>query len=261
MKMMIIKEEKKTNEEIELEKLEKDSNSFLHQIPKILCTKIFIFMSIGNTVAFFGMRIIQFYADKYMELVLDVEETKKFIFYILLCMTGPIFGIIICGIIMTKIGGYGSKKGMIFILVLNFLACVSSLFITITLNTFLSLFSAWLFLFCYAAVTPLQGGVIIACLPKELKGNGYSINMFFLNAIGSFPSSYVFALICDFIKNHYPEQGNMRYRTTMRIIMLYNLVGLILIGIASLFRFKLDGELGSSTKNIKNIKMEDEDEN
>ncbi len=33
---------------------------FLKQLPKILCTKIYIFMSIGTTVAFFGMRVIQF---------------------------------------------------------------------------------------------------------------------------------------------------------------------------------------------------------
>ena len=46
---------------------EHKSNSILNifnQLPKILLTKIFIFMSIGNSVAFFGMRVIQFYADK-----------------------------------------------------------------------------------------------------------------------------------------------------------------------------------------------------
>ena len=121
----------------------------------------------------------------------------KFIIYVLLCLTGPILGIIVCGIIITKIGGYASRNGMAFILTLNIIASVISIFITITLNPYLSLGSAWIYLFCLAAVTPLQGGVIISSLPKELKGNGYSINMFFLNALGSFPSSYVFALICD----------------------------------------------------------------
>ena len=226
------------------------------QIPKILCTKIFIFMSIGNTVAFFGMRVIQFYADKYMDIVLNIDENKKFIYYIVLCMTGPIFGILIGGIIITKIGGYASKNGMIFILLLNIIGCVFSIFITITLNSFISLGSSRLYLFCLAAATPLQGGIIIASLPKELKGNGYSINMFFLNAIGSFPSSYVFALICDFIRDHYPNQGNMRYRTTMRITMLYNFFGLALIILASFFRFRLSGELGS-TKDEEIIKDED----
>ena len=37
-------------------------NSFCKQLPKILCNKIFLFMSIGNTVAFFCMRVLQFYA-------------------------------------------------------------------------------------------------------------------------------------------------------------------------------------------------------
>ena len=224
---------------------------FLKQLPKILCTKIFIFMSIGTTVAFFGMRVIQFYADKYMELVLDVNKNVKFIYYTLLCITGPILGVLIIGIIMQKIGGYGSRKGMILILILNAIGAFISLIFTLTLNTFVSLASAWIYLFCFAAVTPLQGGVIIASLPKELKGNGYAVNMFFLNALGSFPSSYVFALICDFIRDKY-DQSNMRYRTTMRIVMFYNFVGLALIIIGAIFRFRIKGELGSENKEIDN---------
>ena len=230
---------------------------FLKQLPKILSTKIFIFMSIGNTVAFFGMRVIQFYADKYMELVLAVEQNVKFIYYTVLCLTGPILGVLIIGIVMQKIGGYGSRNGMILILILNAIAAVVSIIFTITLNTFLSLASAWIYLFCLAAVTPLQGGVIIASLPKELKGNGYSVNMLFLNAIGSFPSSYVFGLICDFIKDNY-DSSNMRYRTTMRIVMFYNFVGLVLIILAGIFRFRIKGDLGAENKEIDKEKDDEE---
>ena len=232
---------------------------FLKQLPKILCTKIYIFMSIGTTVAFFGMRVIQFYADKYMELVLLVNKNVKFIYYAILCLTGPILGVLIIGIIMQKIGGYGSRKGMILILVLNAIADGISVLFTITLNTFVSLASAWIYLFCLAAVTPLQGGVIIASLPKELKGNGYAVNMFFLNALGSFPSSYVFALICDFIKDKY-DKSNMRYRTTMRIVMFYNFLGLVLIIIGGIFRFRIKGDLDADNK-VKNNKEENKEEN
>ena len=204
------------------------------------------------------MRVIQFYADEFMGKVLDVKPNQKFLYYIILCLTGPVFGILICGFICSKIGGYTSKNGMIFILVLNVIACFSSFFITLTLNQFVSLFSAWLFLFSFAAATPLQGGIIISSLPKEFKGNGYSINMFFLNAFGSFPSSYVYALICDFIKEHYPEKGNMRYRTTLMITMFYNYFGLIMIIIASILRFRLKGELGTSQNDlIKEVENEE----
>ena len=174
------KGKEKSDLEIAKEKNERGGwKTFMEQFPKIMCNKLFIFMSISNTVAFFGMRVIQFYADKYMELILKISESIKFILYIVLCMTGPVVGILICGIICSKIGGYTSKNGMIFILALNIIACISSVFMTATLNSILSLSCFWLYLFCYAAVTPLQGGVIIASLPKDLKGNGFSINMFF----------------------------------------------------------------------------------
>ena len=248
----------KSDLEIAKEKNESGGwKAFLEQFPKIMCNKIFFFMSISNTVAFFGMRIIQFYADKYMELVLKISKKIKFFLYIILCMTGPVVGILICGIICSKIGGYTSKNGMIFILALNIIACVSSVFITATLNSWISLSASWLYLFCLAAVTPLQGGVIIASLPKDLKGNGFSINMFFLNLIGSFPSSYVYGLIADYFKVHDPEQKDMRYRTAMIITMYYNYFGLILAGIAGILRLNLKGELGSDmdeeTKKIESI--------
>ena len=251
----------KSYKELKEEKEKNGVNGFkllIKQLPKILCTKLFTFMSIGNTVAFFGMRVIQFYADKFMELVLDVDKNVKFIYFIILCISGPILGVLIIGIIMQKIGGYGSRNGMILIIILNAIASFISILITATLNTFISLGSAWIYLFCLAAVTPLQGGVVIASLPKELKGNGYSINMFFLNGLGSFPSSYVFALICDFIRDNYDE-SNMRYRTTMRVVMFYNFFGLLLIILAGIVRFRIKGDLNVDQK--KEIKEEDKDEN
>ena len=242
------KGKEKSLKEIEIEKKKNKENSgwkiFWEQFPKILCIKIYLFMTLSNTVAFFGMRVIQFYADKYMEEVLEIKEKLKFILYIILCMTGPVIGILICGIICSKIGGYASKNGMIFILLLNILACIASLLITATLNPVLSLGACWLYLFCYAAVTPLQGGVIISSLPKSLKGNGFSINMFLLNGLGSFPSSYVYGIIADYIQDHYPEEKQMRYRAAMMITMYYNYVGLILAGIAGILRLKLKRELG-----------------
>ena len=236
----------KSKKEIKEEQEKKGINGlkvFLKQIPAILCTKLFILMSIGNTVAIFGVRVIQFYADKYMEVVLGVDKNAKFIYFIVLCITGPILGILIVGIIMQKIGGYGSRNGMIFIIILNAVASIVSMIFPATLNTFISLASAWIYLFCLAAVSPLQGGVIIASLPKELKGNGYAINIFFLNGIGSFPSSYVFALICDFIRDNY-DKSNMRYKTTMRIVMLYNFFGLLMVIFAGIVRFRIKGEFG-----------------
>ena len=249
------KGKEKSIQEIAKERNENNWSVFFKQIPKIFCIKIYIFMVIGNTVAFFGMRVIQFFADAYMEEVLDVKKEIKFILYIVLCMTGPVLGILICGIICSKIGGYASKNGMIFIIILNIIACITSHLITLTLNSFISLFACWLYLFCFAAVTPLQGGVIIASLPKELKGNGFSINMFFLNGLGSFPSSYIFGLIADFFMDIY-QKKDIKYRKAMMATMFYNYVGLILIIIAGIFRFKLKGDLGNYEEKEKEIEKE-----
>ena len=49
---------------------------------KIICNKIFIFSSLCNSVAFFGIGVVQFYGDKYMGKVLKISESG------LLCRSG-----------------------------------------------------------------------------------------------------------------------------------------------------------------------------
>ena len=50
----------------------------------------------------------------------------------------------------------------------------------------------------------------------------------------------------------------MRYRTTMRIIMFYNFVGLVLIILAGIFRFRIKGDLGAENKEIDKEKDDEE---
>jgi hypothetical protein len=52
--------EKTSIEQSEERNKNRTENSLWKQLPKILTTKIFIFTSIGNTVAFFGMRVFNF---------------------------------------------------------------------------------------------------------------------------------------------------------------------------------------------------------
>ena len=44
----------------------------------------------------------------------------------------------------------------------------------------------------------------------------------------------------------------MRYRTTMRIVMFYNFVGLALIIVGAIFRFRIKGDLGAENKEKDN---------
>lgn len=262
----------KSLKEIELERKRKENYenpeqgttgklSLIKQLPQILCSKLFIFMSIANTVCYFGMRVLQFYADRYMTDFLDVPDSVKFYYYFIICVTGPLIGVISGGIICSKLGGYVSKNGMIFILICFGVAALSSSFIGLNNNTFVCLLSCWIYLFADAASTPLNGGVIIASLPPHLKGNGYSVNMFFLNCIGSFPSSYVYSLICDFITDHYKGIGNEYLQYSMRITMTYNYVGLILALFAGYFRFKIKGDLVVNAKIEEKNKIDEEKAN
>ena len=242
------KGKEKSLKEIINEKSKGKKENFCTQLPKILCTKLFLFASIANTVSFFGMRVIQFYVDKYMEFVLDVNSEKRFMCFVILCITGPSTGAILGGIICSKIGGYASKNGMWMMLILTIIASISSTLLTISNNTFFFSVICWIYFFCLAAVTPLAGGLIISALPNDLKGSGYSVNMFFLNGIGSFPGPAIYSLIADLIKNNKKDNDYSYLKKAMEITMYYNYVGMVLMIIASVLRFRIKGDLGDDKK-------------
>ena len=64
-----------------------------------------------------------------------------------------------------KIWGYGSKNGMILIIILNTKTSYISILLTVTLNILYHYDFLCIYLFCLAAVTTLQRGEFISILP------------------------------------------------------------------------------------------------
>jgi len=112
-------------------------------------------------------------------------------------------------------------------------------------------------LFGIGAAIPPISGIIISCLDNNLRGDGFSICNLLNNLIGSFPSSYVYALLVDAFKK---EKEEDRYRYAWMITMGYNFIGLMWVIIAGIFRYKIKGDL-SEKKEEKNNLIDDEKNN
>ena len=223
---------------------------------KILCNPIFLFSSLCNSVAFFGIGVVQYYGDKYMDKVLEIGSSIRFILFGLLCLLGPTSGMVFGGIICSKLGGYIKRKSMTFVIIS--MACGSAISMGIACHTINALFVAasWTYLFGIGAVVPPISGIIISCLDQNLRGDGFSICNCFNNLIGSFPSSYVFSLLVDAFSD---KDERDRYRYAWMITMCYNFVGLIYVIIAGIFRFRIKGDLSENEEEKKRI-IENESE-
>ena len=241
-----------------IEKIENAQKKFtvFSNLCKILSNKLFLFASLGNSVTFFGMGVAQFFASKYMEVVLDLGESVRFIIYVFLCLCGSIVGMLIGGVISFKLGGYIKKNSMIFIIILMIVGSCSSMLISCHKNSILFIITCWTYLFTMGAIIPPLSGIIISCLDNNLRGDGFSICSFLSNLLGNFPSSYVYSLLVDAFESN---DSNDNYRYAMMISMAYNFIGLLFIIIAGIYRFKIEGDL-SIIKEIKEEKTAEEKE-
>ena len=195
------------------------------------------------------MGIVQYWGEIYMELVLKMDATFRFIIFSLLCLLGPILGMIFGGLVCSKLGGYNKRRAMVFIIILLIVAALLSSLITLGNNTIVFIIFSWSYLFFLCAAVPPESGIIIASLENNLRGDGFALSNSLMNLLGSFPPSYIFGALSDLIKSRIPkEEANnySHYVYSWMLCMVYNYIGVILIIIAGFFRFRIKGDLSSN---------------
>jgi len=246
----LLVEDSKGKEEI---KDEQKKVTLFANIGSIICNKIFLFSSLCNSVAFFGIGVVQFYGDKYMKLVLDIGDSIRFILFGLLCLFGPTSGMVFGGIISSKLGGYVKRSSMIFIIIAMIVAGVISMLIACHEISVLFIITSWTYLFAIGTVIPPLSGIIISCLDNNLRGDGFSLCNFLNNLLGNFPSSYAFSILVDVFDQG--DNNSDKYRYAWMITMGYNFIGLLFVIIAGVFRLKIKGDLsdGKEENNINSV--------
>ena len=231
---------------VELTEEQKNTQMFKN-LGDIISNKIFIFSSLCNSVAFFGIGVVQFYGDKYMKKVLEIGDSVRFVLFGLLCLFGPTTGMVCGGIICSKLGGYIKRSAMTFVILCMSVASIISMCIACHEIKALFVISGWTYLFAIGGVIPPLSGIIISCLDNKMRGDGFSFCNFLNNLLGNFPSSYIYSLLVDaFDKN---DNSTDKYRYAWMITMSYNFVGLLFVVIGGTFRFKIKGDLSEDTNN------------
>lgn len=203
----------------------------LENICTIMKEPVFLFTGLANSVVFFGMAVIQFWGADYMQYVVGVEDEFVLLYvFSAICITGPPAGIILGGVIGSKIGGYTVRKAIVICVGLCAMSCVFALIITLD-SSHVAYFGimVWLYFFFSGATTPLETGIVISSLPERLRGDGFSVMNFILNLIGNLPASSVYGLI-------YENTEHTHNTYAMFFTMSYNVVGLIFVILGMVFR-------------------------
>lgn len=230
----------------------KEKSDFLKNFCHIISNKIFLFTTLSNSVAYFGMGVIQFWGNNYLKHYMEVNDNKlKLFLFNVICVSGPTIGVIIGGLLTQKLGGYTKRKTIYFALILSLISSLISIFISKIKSDHLFLFCilVCLYLFFLCAMIPPEAGIILASLPLEHKGDGFTVTNFLLNLIGNTPCTFVYPFFKD---NVYKDDKNIEdngknWPKAMNACMLYNFFGLGFILISTFFRMKLPEDLSQST--------------
>ena len=209
----------------------KKRTGLLDNICTIMKEPVFLFTGLANSVVFFGMAVIQFWGADYMKNIVGVKDEFVLLYvFSAICITGPPAGIILGGVIGSKIGGYTVRKAIVICVGLCAMSCVFALIITLD-SSHVAYFGimVWLYFFFSGATTPLETGIVISSLPERLRGDGFSVMNFILNLIGNLPASSVYGLIYENTKSTHNTYA-------MFFTMSYNVVGLIFVILGMVFR-------------------------
>ena len=90
---------------------------------------------------------IQFWISDYMQTVLHVDHKKVFITFAVVCITAPVFGVLMGGYTIQKLGGYTNRKALEACFKVSILAALSGIFLPLIDNIPLFVICIWLLLF------------------------------------------------------------------------------------------------------------------
>jgi sugar phosphate permease len=82
-----------------------------NELRQLLANGIFVSLCLSLSGIFFIVTGIQFWLPKYLQDVLNYDQEKSALIYMVVCFTGPVAGVIVGGLITNAYGGYNSRDG------------------------------------------------------------------------------------------------------------------------------------------------------
>ena len=144
-------------------------------------------------------------------------------YYSVTCLTAPIAGVIIGGIIFGSIGGYTSKKALRLCCILGAFAAINAIpipFLTNKISVYLLL---WLVFFFGASILPTMTGIMLNSVEVERRTTANSIATLAYNLFGYLPSPFVYGLFSDIIQSDVKTS----HRVALAVILYWSIPAVV----------------------------------
>ena len=208
-----------------------DFFSFCKKFTFALTNKIFMLTVLYKSTNQFICCGIGFWLTDYLENILGEKNSYKRLYsYIIIIVIGPIIGMALGGFIGSLTGGYEKKQSVLAIFILQAISAIISIFVPMANNIYhfvlyLSLFNTFM-----AMVVPVNTGLILWTLPKNMKGFGNGVSNLITTLLGKFPSPFLYGYLQYKFINYNKKIG-------MIFLMCFPFLGAIFLGLATIFRY------------------------
>ena len=209
-----------------------DLFTFRKKAVYVLTNNIFISTVLYKSTNQFICCATGFWLTDYIENILGENSSYKRLYsYIIIIVVGPIVGMALGGFIGSLTGGYEKKQSVLAIFVMQTFSVIISVFVPMVNSLFffviyLSLFNTFL-----ASVVPVNTGLILWTMPKNMKGFGNGVSNLIATFLGKLPAPFLYGYL-QFKFSYINKKIGMIF------LMSFSFLGAICLGFATFFRFK-----------------------
>lgn len=195
--------------------------------------QVFTFSCLAITTLLFISTAIIFWASDYAVNVLHGDHDMVLIVFVVVCLTGPVAGIILGGAIVQKFaGGYEGKHSVTLCIIFAASAFACAIPVAFIWNVYFFGVCLWAILFLGGAIIPNIQGVMISSLDNNLRAAGNSVSNILQNLLGFLPAPFAYGLIYDNTKETNP-------RLAMTITLWYSSAGIFFLVLVYIFRIRI----------------------
>ena len=206
--------------------------TFWKKIKYILSNKIFICTVLYKSTNQFICCGIGFWLTDYLENILGEHNSYNRLYsYIIVIVVGPIIGMALGGFIGSLTGGYEKKHSVLAIFILQTISAIISVFVPLTDNIYFFVLYLSFFNLFMATVVPVNTGLILWTMPKNMKGFGNGVSNLITTMLGKLPAPFLYGYL-QYKFNEYNKKIGMIF------LMSFSFLGVIYLGMATIFRYK-----------------------
>lgn len=183
--------------------------------------------------------------------VLGLNEEDVSYVFITICLTGPIAGVILGGLLVQKvIGGYEQRNSSLFVAVQLTIAALLIIPIYFIDSLFYIGLNLWFLMFFGGSTMPIIQGITISSLPPELRASGNSFCNLVIFALGFTTAPLFYGYIFQLTESY---DNRIAFISTLSI----SLIGWVSSIISHYMRAKrfLNAE-SQESKNLQNDTVE-----